>query len=130
MVYQQVIFNTQSLSEVVSHLIIIFHISFYLPSFPPCISDQYFVLHAVKIFISELQQRSSNIQCSLKSLLLVGNLYQTTTTLSQEPVSIIHFTRPGTCINRTLHLAWIQYQAAHPKLISYTMPCKLACRLP
>ena len=27
-------------------------------------------------------------------------------------------------------MAWIQYQTAHPKLISYTTPCKLACRLP
>ena len=48
----------------------------------------------------------------------------------QEPVSIVHYTRPRTCINRPLHLAWIQYQAAQPKLISYTMPCKLACHLP
>ena len=47
-----------------------------------------------------------------------------------EPVSTVHYTRPGTCINRPLHQAWIQYQAAHPKLISYTTLCKLACCLP
>ena len=47
-----------------------------------------------------------------------------------KPVLIVHYTRPGTFINRPLHWAWIQYQAAHPKLISYTTPCKLACRLP
>ena len=39
--------------------------------------------------------------------------------MGREPVSIVHYTRPGTCINRPLHLAWIQYQAAHPKVISY-----------
>ena len=48
----------------------------------------------------------------------------------REPVWIIHYTRQGTCINRPLHLALIQYQVAHPKLISYTTACKLACRLP
>ena len=48
----------------------------------------------------------------------------------REPLLIVHYTRPGTCINRPLHQAWIQYQAAHPKLISYTTPCKLACCLP
>ena len=42
-----------------------------------------------------------------------------------ELVSIIHYTWPGTCINRSLHQALIQYQAAHPKLINYTTPCKL-----
>ena len=50
--------------------------------------------------------------------------------IGREPVSTIHYTRPGTCINHPIQLAWIQYQAAHPKLISYTMPCKLACCLP
>ena len=56
-------------------------------------------------------------------------IYQTTITLGQEPLSIIHYTRPGTCIICPLHWAWIQYQAAHLKLIGYTMPCKLACCL-
>ena len=37
--------------------------------------------------------------------------------------------RSGTCINRPLHKAWIQYQAAHPKLTSHTTSCKLACHL-
>ena len=50
--------------------------------------------------------------------------------MGREPVSIVHYTRPGTCINHSLHEAWIQYQAAHPKLISYATPCKLACCLP
>ena len=40
-----------------------------------------------------------------------------------ESLSSVHYTRPGTCINRPLHLAWIQYQIAHPQLRSYTMPC-------
>ena len=48
----------------------------------------------------------------------------------REPVSNVHYTRPGTCINRPLHQAWIQYQAGHPKLFSYPTPCKLACHLP
>ena len=78
---------------------------------------------------AELQRRSSKVfdKCSLKSFLWVGNLYQSSTTLGLEPVSIIHYTRPGTCINCPLHYAWIKYQAAHPELISYIMPCKLAC---
>ena len=42
----------------------------------------------------------------------------------------IHYTRSGTCINNSLHQAWIQYQVAHPKLRSYTTPCKLACFYP
>ena len=50
--------------------------------------------------------------------------------IGREPVSTIHCTRPGTCINCPLHWAWIQYQAAHPKLFSYPMPCKLVCRFP
>ena len=41
----------------------------------------------------------------------------------REPVSSVHYTRPGACINRPLHSAWIQYQVAQPKLISYTTPC-------
>ena len=47
-----------------------------------------------------------------------------------EPVSIVHYTMPGTCINHPLHRAWIQYQAAHSKLVSYPTPFKLAIRLP
>ena len=35
-----------------------------------------------------------------------------------EPVSIVHYT------------VWIQYQAAHPKVICFRIPCKLACCLP
>ena len=42
-----------------------------------------------------------------------------------EPVSSVHYIKPGTCINRQLHQALIQYQAAHPKLIHYITPCKL-----
>ena len=42
--------------------------------------------------------------------------------MGRELVSSVHYTRPGTCINRPLHYAWIQYQAAHPKLICYKMP--------
>ena len=30
----------------------------------------------------------------------VGNLYQSSTTLGLEPVSIIHYTRPGSSINQ------------------------------
>ena len=73
--------------------------------------------------VPELQQRSSKIfeERSLRTLLSVGNLYQLSTTLSLEPVSINHYTRPG---------SMIQYQVADRKLISYTMPCKLAYRLP
>ena len=33
--------------------------------------------------------------------------------------------RLGTCINCTLHLSWILYQTAYPKLIGYKMPCEL-----
>ena len=82
--------------------------------------------------LKELQRRFLKIleERSVKSLLQVGNLYQPFTTLGQEPVSMVHYTRPGTCINHPLHQAWIQYQVVHPKLISSTMPCKLACCLP
>ena len=38
----------------------------------------------------------------------------------------IHYTRLGTSIKRSLHQAWIQYQAAHQELWNYTMPCKWA----
>ena len=64
---------------------------------------------------SELQRRFQKVleKGSLKSLLLVRNLYQPSTKLGLEPVSIVHYTRPG------------QYQAAHLKLINYTTPCKL-----
>ena len=31
------------------------------------------------------------------------------------------------CINRPLHQAWFEYQATHPKPISYTTPCKACC---
>ena len=50
----------------------------------------------------ELQRRSMKIlkECSVKSLLEVGNLYQLSTTLSLEPVSIVHYTRPGSNIKR------------------------------
>ena len=69
---------------------------------------------------SELQRRSSKVleKRSLKSLLLVGNLYHPSTTLGLEPVSIVHYTRPSSIERPT------------PKLISYTTPCKLACCLP
>ena len=35
----------------------------------------------------------------------------------------------GTCINCLIRKAWTKYQAAHFKLIDYTMPCKLGCCL-
>ena len=50
--------------------------------------------------------------------------------IARKPVSIVLYTRPGTCINRPLHWAWIQYQAAHPERRGYTTPCKLACFYP
>ena len=46
-----------------------------------------------------------------------------------EPVSTIHYYRPGTFINCLLHYTWFQNQEAHPNLIKYTTPCKLACCL-
>ena len=51
---------------------------------------------------SELQQRSSKIleEHSTKRLLEVRILYQSFTTLGLEPVSIIHYTRPGSSIKR------------------------------
>ena len=51
---------------------------------------------------AELQQRSSKIleERSTKRLLEVGNLYHSFTTLGLEPVSIIHYTRPGSSIKR------------------------------
>ena len=56
-------------------------------------------------FKAELQQRSSKIleERSTKRLLEVRNLYQSFTTLGMEPVSIVRYTTPGTCINRPLH---------------------------
>ena len=42
-------------------------------------------------------------------------------------VTVNNLSQVGTCINRPLHQAWIQYQAAHPKLRSYSMP--MACCL-
>ena len=50
----------------------------------------------------ELQRRSSKVleKRSLLSLLKVGNLYQASTTLGLEPVSIVHYTRPGSSIKR------------------------------
>ena len=75
--------------------------------------------------LSTRQRRSLKVlkKNSLKSILKVGNLYLPSTTLGLEPVSIIHYTSPGSIINHPLHLAWIQYQAAHPNLINYKMPC-------
>ena len=54
------------------------------------------------LLMSELQQRSSKIleERSVKSLLEVGNLYQQSTTLGPEPVSIVHYTRPGSSIKQ------------------------------
>ena len=51
---------------------------------------------------AELQQRSSKVleKRSLWSLLKVGNLYQASTTLGLEPVSIVHYTRPGSSIKQ------------------------------
>ena len=51
---------------------------------------------------AELQRRSSKVfeKRSLKSLLWVRNLYQSSTTLGLEPVSIVHYTRPGSSIKR------------------------------
>ena len=73
-----------------------------------------------------------NVQSSVASKILegFGEVLCKEFILGRKPVSTVHFTRPGTCINHPLHLAWIQYQAAHPKLISSTTPCKLACHLP
>ena len=65
---------------------------------------QHLLLGAPMHYPAELQWRSSKIleERSTKHLLEVGNLYQSFTTLGLEPVSIIHYTRPGTCINRQL----------------------------
>ena len=53
---------------------------------------------------SELQRRSSKIleERSTSRLLEVRNLYQTFTTLGLEPVSIVHYTRPGSSIIDTV----------------------------
>ena len=50
----------------------------------------------------ELQRRSLKIleERSTKRLLEVGNLYQLFTTLGLEPVSIIHYTWPGSSIKQ------------------------------
>ena len=80
-------------------------------------ADDTFILSR---FVPELQRKSSKIleECSVKKFIR-----------GWETVSIIYYSRPKTCINHPLQ-AWIQYQAAHPKLICYTTPCKLACHLP
>ena len=54
----------------------------------------------LQLKVSELQRRSSKIleESSAKSLLEVGNLYQSSPTLGLEPVSIVHYTRPGSSI--------------------------------
>ena len=51
---------------------------------------------------TELQQRSSKIleEHSVKTILQVVNLYQLSTTLGLEPVSIIKYTKPGSSIKR------------------------------
>ena len=51
---------------------------------------------------TELQRRSSKVleKRSLTSLLYVWNLYQPSTTLGLELVSIVHYTRPGSSIKR------------------------------
>ena len=51
---------------------------------------------------AELQLRSLNVleKRSLKCLLWVGNLYQSSSTLGLEPVSIVHYTRPGSSIKQ------------------------------
>ena len=36
-------------------------------------------------------------------LLWVGNLHQSSTSLGQEPASIVHYTRPGNCIHCPLN---------------------------
>ena len=53
-------------------------------------------------YLLELQRRSLKVleKRSLKSLLKVRNLYQLSTTLGLEPVSIVHYTRPGSSIKR------------------------------
>ena len=52
--------------------------------------------------LQELQRRSSKIleEQSVKSLLLVGNLHQSSTTLGLELVSIVNYTRSGSSIKR------------------------------
>ena len=53
---------------------------------------------------TELQRRSLKVleTRSLKSLLKVWYLYQVSTTLGLEPVSIVHYTRPGSSIKRPI----------------------------
>ena len=54
------------------------------------------------VFDPELQRRSSKVleKRSLWSWSKVGNPYQASTTLGLEPVSIVHYTRPGSSIKR------------------------------
>ena len=51
---------------------------------------------------SELQRRSSKIleEGSTKHLLEVGNLYQSFTILGLGPVSVVHYTGPGSSIKQ------------------------------
>ena len=58
--------------------------------------------HHAQSPVPQLQWRSSKVleKRSLWSLLKVGNLYQASTTLGLEPVSIVHYTRPGSSIKR------------------------------
>ena len=51
---------------------------------------------------TRVARRSSKVleKRSLKSLGKVGNLYQASTTLGLEPVSIVHYTRPGSSIKQ------------------------------
>ena len=83
---------------------------------------------------TELQRRSSKIleERSTKHLLEFGNLYQLFTTLGLEPVSIIHYTRPGSSIKRPTpnllatqcHLNWpvVYPKVATKSLIQYQRP--------
>ena len=87
--------------------------------------------------ISSLQQKHINISTNNVQSRVATKIFEgfgealfKEFIVGREPISTVHYTRSGTCINRPLHFAWIQYQAAHPKLISCTTPCKLACRLP
>ena len=62
-------------------------------------ADDTFILSR---FVPELQRKSSKIleECSVKSLLEVGSLYQSSTTIGLEPVSIVHYTRPRSIIKQ------------------------------
>ena len=84
---------------------------------------------------SELQRRSSKVleKRSLWSLLKVGNLYQASTTLGLEPVSIVHYTWPGSSIKRPTpnqlatqcHVNWpVVYLQSSYKIMD---PVSVAC---